>query len=631
MNLKRPVYADAEFLVLVLSLLWPWEIYRYLLFAPEVNANVESLVALGLIALWGYAVAVRRRLRLPFELAWPTAALLVLVWALAWRRDFDTPFLATGTILLFVAAAHFGCSRGLAERALWVSCLSGGAVAAVTLFALATGRLPIAPWLELGLPAPRADDLPAAGLTLTICFFVALYHATAPERSLKRRIAAGGCAALVLAAFTGAAGSGLGRWIPYAYPRHARFGLLEMLALGCVVWVVARVAAKVEVQRRETSRRIHWLFLGIGLAAGLWCAWFPMKVGLSYGFLAGLICAAVLPGGRDLAPPPRLPLPEIAAVCLAAPLILLNEWHIFPENRNHPWNYEVAAQRDFGEGRFETLQKRMDAFENRSPCETRTHLWRARAALAQGLPHRAAHEFALSLRENPVRKTLLAGPTAEEWNDFMTRLRDYCSTAPQPERSFAFDCALAARGSTHSVLAVLEQESAHPSAGAQEADSAPLAATAAFLLGSDALSAQLATWSSPKLLALLENWGATVTEAPESFPHGALPLVLAAQLLPDSVRVFAAAGSERPTVAEWERVTRDYGVTDWDGGGWALPAPVDTESWSAELRLGAAGGHTLIAKLMIRPGGALELSRHTIPTAATPDSPTVLILLPERR
>ncbi|HIJ73508.1 MAG TPA: hypothetical protein HPP83_05335 [Candidatus Hydrogenedentes bacterium] len=629
MNWRRSVPGDAEFLLVALAALWPWEAYGFLLFIPGLHVTLIGFAAFGVIALWAYALVARWRLQLPFELAWPTLALLALIWAAAALGKLHSPFLATGCVLLFVAAARFGRAEGLVERALWTSCLSGGAVAGATLWALISGMLPVAPWVRLGVPGVDARELAGSGLGFVLCLAMAIHFAFSGVASRTKRVAAAISGALILAALVGVVANGLGRSFGYIPPRYFSLDGLSLATLLSALWIFARVAAKAEVQRRESPRPIYVLFLAMAGLAAFGLAWLPAAPRLSHGLLMGLVCAGVVPGKRRAAEVSRRPGAEIAAVGLVAGLSILNLAHVFPANERHPWNYESAARRDFPAARYRALEQRMDVFERRWPNETRTHYWRAKAALARGLPHRAAREFARALRSGDDNRTLFPSPSDPETNDFVTRLRDCCSAAPEPKRLFAFERALVARGNTDSALAVLEHQTTADAASSRTRfDATPLADAAAFLLGDMALSERLAAWPAPKVLALLENWGATVTPAPQSFPAEAAPFVVVAQLLPDQVELFAGAANGSRSTQTWERPERDYGATAWNGGGWTLAPAEYGETPRIELRIAADTDGRCVAELRIAPDGALDFRRVATPIGPTPDTPAILVLLP---
>lgn len=655
-----PAVSAAEPLLLLLSLVWAWDVYVHV---PILGVNLTVCIGTAMVVLWATALVSHMRLRLPFELAWPAALLIGLTWVRAWRGEPVKPLAATGSMLLFAATVQFARSRETITRCLWLSCVSGACVALITLFSRAGLIMPTAYSLKFGLnPKSGANvsqvlendflsrmvglpylafarDLPDGMATLLACAFAATWFAIRGTSGRVRYIARTCLVPLIVVvvlmlAWTTAHAS---QW---RLQQPLRTSGPAAASLAAAVWLAARVAAKLEADRRESHAAFHCVFMALLGAAAVLVLCTPWTPRMPHAFLLGLAAAYAI--GDEQVAPSGIKWQPAMLVPLA--LVVWNMWRVDPANRQDPRNYDTAMQRDLETGALEPLRRRITFFEALSPAERKTHLWRARVAVREDRPHEAAAEFAASLASRDKRRAILPTPTEGEQEDFLMRLRDYCSSLPRPERPFAYEKALVSAGRTEGALAVLKFRAGFPEATALPlapiADEAsrtfppegarPLAVAVAAILGQEDLAERLAKWPSSNVLTLLKNWGASVESAPAAFPRNVLPLILISQIGAGEGNVTAIAGrrSAAKTLAVNPAADRRcVHETAWIG--WTLLAKNETSSWTFALTITKAHeDQQEVARVVISSEGDLELQTHRADAGPLPDEPAILVWLP---
>lgn len=636
----------ANYLLYAFAFVWPLDVFQYV---PGLNVNGTDLIALVLVGLMVYDSLKGERLRVPFEILWPVTLLLVLIVIVFLRGTANVPLHAPVAIGLFAATIHFARSRAAIENWLRAAVFSGAVVSSLTLLtpmARSAGIVPTAYSLESGAALTFAHDLDA-GIQMLILWVVigAFLLSGGPQRKVTRRVTAlavlviGGCLVLVTVPEFSAG-------VVLALPEYLTFPGTVQAVLLLVLWLTARVAAKVEVSRRESPPGRHALFLAVIAAMALWTALFPSSPGLFQAYLLGLACAYVAPEKRGVS---LVPLPKIA-LAVAAVLVVLNLRSVYPGHQDDPRNYETAARADFENGRFETLRARMDYFVSLHYAEPRAHLWLARTALAQGLHEEASFAFRLSMAgENDGQ--LLAGPSENERKDFLVRLRDHCSALPHPESTVAYERACLAAGDVSATLGSLKLRVRAPGIEATNLDPAPLAAALAFILGDPspawafdntqgrdiAANAQVASslmgWPASDLLTVLAQLGVEISRAPAGFPSTHLPLVLVAEQggrVPVILGRTRSAGLEtlaNTTVQRGE--SPDVEVVEGAGGAaWSALALDDAGRWVARLDSTGNGDSVVLARVYVDSEGILYADWLRAEPQALPHAPVTRIWLP---
>ncbi len=532
-------------LFLVFAVAAPWDVF---LFVPVLHLHLAGILAFAIIALEFVDYVQTRRVGVRFELLWPACALLVL--ALPPFRV--VPLRGALAILLGLAAAR-SVGPLLTRNIVAAMALSIGLLGLYTLVFLLTqlaapgqSPSPSAYSLDTGVLAPF-------GNTVTECaalLFLGLAAASSrflrndcASKALRRTVLAlAAPLVIVLCALVVSSLDGLAFWRPRDY--FASTGMAAAALIGG--WLLARTLAKSFIHWREMRYTISedttQMLAGLVFFALL----FPLEFRLFWGFVAG-IAAGAAQSDRELAPPP--PKWTLALLPLAI-LVILNGGGVHPADTNNPRHYESAARQDFARGDYARLENRLDCVETYWPNERRTHLWRARAALAQDLLHEAAYEIMLACRPAGEAALLLPPPSPDEIDAFLVRLRDACSESASRTPALAHIQALLGAGKFNHAEALLEQALVEaeavvlPEGLSADLDTAaygcpcswPLRAAAmktvwpvdfeeppefAALFPEDLAGAQ---W-----LRLLIRWGAELRTAPPNLPRETLPLVCLAK------------------------------------------------------------------------------------------------------
>lgn len=482
---------------------------------------------------------------LPFELAWPLVLLVVLSIAHDWNAKAWTWSLpAVGGALCFAAGVQTVRSRDIIRQCLWLSALSGGATALFSVFVhvrpfhglILYSVFPTAFSRETGATLAFAKTLEEGALVLVLCLILALGAFFSSEYRWWQRMTA----LLALVPFAGVLALlvwlGLPRPDLWGPPTPWRQGPIPVLATLVVLWLIARIAAKLWVNRSEGVTRMHTVLCAMLLCGGAMMVVLPQTPRLGYAFLLALAARySFAPTNEGVG----AMLWPAWGCALLLPLIAWNAAHVDVRNTSDPRNYEAVAAVRVEEGHDLELARRFAFLNERSPAERRTYYWEARGYLADTWTDAAAAVFCKAMTPPPVGRPLLPPPSEEQIGFFLDRLRDVCSALPLPERGLAYERALVAAGRADDALALLrfraESHQPVPCSGT------PLALGMADLLGDARLAGILTTWSAGELVCLFEQAGARVRHAPDGFPRQYLPAVMIADRSPEcmSVRVYA--------------------------------------------------------------------------------------------
>ncbi len=545
-------------LLLLFAAAAPWDVF---LFVPGLQIRLTWVLAAALLGAEFGDFLDTRNIGVRFELLWPACALLIL----ALPPMYIVSSRGVLAVLLGLAAARLG-SPLLARQVLTVFAFSAGALAFLTLLffvlrhaAPGTAPAPVAYSLETGLTMPFGHTVLECAVLLFAGFAAVCPRCVSRGGASRYMRGALLVLALVLLAALGTlavfAAEHVGLWQPPDY--FATVGTAVAALIGA--WLVARILAKSFVAWRETGGTVFTdtacLMTGLGVVALL----LPLEFRPFWGFLAGTAAGA----GQALKTPALLPRKWALALIPVALLAAANFKGVHPADRSHPRHYEAAARRDFANRDHERLEHRMDYVETYWPAERRTHLWRARTALARRLLHEAAYELGQASKPRDELTLLLPAPDAAESDGFLVRLRDACSQSDAKTATLAHVQALVGTRKYNHAAALLAQAldeaalielpaglspdleaASHAHLHSWPFRVAALKTAAPVHLGVprelDALLAEDLTGAH--WLRLLLSWGAELHAAPPNFPRDALPVIAIAKCRRASIELACISG-----------------------------------------------------------------------------------------
>ena len=518
-------------LIYVVAFLLPWWSYidlpQYLVF-PLVMFELALVLLFVVDSVW-------RGLRAPFEYLLPLGVLAAVnvfgyvgsFWTAAefWQPLQPIYFLEM-YLYPFVALAvvHFARRRQVALTALDVLAVSVGVWSGVMLSGRVSGLFPTAGLM--GTDGWRLPDLTVYGIV------AAVFGAARRERGSTGRRFFEGAAGLSVAAFL-VLGLGVLDVPLVCFSTFAVYVLGWWLVGNLLTfWPVARIAAKVEVARRESEekRDAVYLLVLMGLAAlALVRYWLGQT---NEFFVVALAGAWALPERESGWYKPDWRLAGVLGALCA--LIGFNLVNVNPHNFRDPRNY--VPEPFFQEHGFEQVAPRLERVEARYPMETQTNFWLAQAKLSQGELYDAAMEYRESLRTKVTRtgervKTILPHPTAEQRRGFMDKLRDRSSAMAPGVHQGAYVVALIGEERYEEAVSLMRKDAAG-AAGAPEVDEPGRAVFAwgvsvyVYDLG---LYERLADWTARDLLSLLVAWGAQIERAADGSADDCLPTVILAR------------------------------------------------------------------------------------------------------
>lgn len=439
--------------VLVTMLLFAWP-FGGLLYIPIAGYLLTTILMLALITVWVLHMAATRTARIPFELAWPVPILIIAAWIAPGQGNAWNLTLA---LLSFVAIIHFVDGSNASASLLRLTAAAGALLAVPCLAAQALGVLPMlfpqspidaVPNISFLAPGALSPEVSLLFLTTFTMSVFALWHGCRTTGHIPW------VPLIVLGAFLLEAPAFCASRVAndlagghYELPQRSP---LQWAALALCAWLFARAGAKAAVRLREQGASGH----SAGLLAGTAFLCFSM---LPVGESAGpfLVLGVLAVGGRALQDTARSTTREALSAIPVAALALLNLIHMSPENTADPRNYEASLRRAVQTGHLDRAWQHIDALASRSESECRVHFWRARIALEYKRPCLAASEFARSLDQTDGRWQFLPSPTEDEVSAFLVRLRDFCSSLPNPERVLAYEMAMIAAGRVQDSMALL--------------------------------------------------------------------------------------------------------------------------------------------------------------------------------
>jgi len=512
-------------LTIATAFAWPLGQLNYI---PFVGVGALEVLTVPFVLLLALDLANGQKFRVPFEILAPSGVILVVLLVDAMRSSGPARFrtVLTATIL-GAAIAHLARNRELVRHALWASTLSGSAVALLSLLTPALDLMPTAFGLHSDVSLTFAQGLPEGFHVLALVACVALYLSTEETRRPMRRIVGGLGAGLIGMLFV----DRTLRW--FNATRAAPFGDyagadgLDLLALGLVVWLLIRIAAKEGVVAKD--RRWPGLWWGMVVCTVVFLALTPLEPDIHYGVLPGLALGAALPAGPRVAVSRWVWLSALPFVPLAA----LNLFHVDPQNLDDPRQYDAAAREDFRNGRYGSVLARMNQIDHYVVYdEPRADLWRARVALAAGRYNWASFAFRDAVPAASSR-TLLPPPTLREEQDFLVLIRDALTPLSDERTVCSYERVLLACGERDAALYSLQLRAGIALAHTDADLAQPFARIVAMILGDPDLVSEFETWETGNLLTLLVQWGARLER--DSSSNGLL--LLAAQRTPKTLNI----------------------------------------------------------------------------------------------
>lgn len=609
-----------QWLMLAMAAVWPLEVFQYI---PFVNAQAFTLLAFALCACLVVDMRIADKLRVPFEMLWPIAILAALLAIATLRNTWIFTREVPEMIFVFAAAIHFANNRALIGRCLWVSSISAAAAALITLLAAPAGLAPTAYSLDTGLTLTFAYDMASGGHILLMGCAVAAYFSFSKDSHPIRRAVSIVCAATIGLTLAVLYARALARgWTPATL----NTGILvpeSALALALVAWLFVRVVAKIEVDRREKPDAIHALFLLLAAATVLSAALSPLVPRLYQAFLLGLACGYTLPQRPTAAPQTR----EIWLAPGALALIAINVLTIFPQHTRDPRNYHIAAYVDYRQGQFHRLLRRMDVIENALPNESRAPLWKAYAALALKRHEKASVHFATAMRRRGNPAASLPPPPKAAIEDFLVRLRDYCSDPELYSKTVAYERALIAAGDRESALQRLRLRLTNTE---YPVDGLPLtlfAQALAAALSDPELLQEFRQWRVSEIASLLQQTGARFYTPPTALPTEHLPLIAIAQRTAHTLEIRILS----PQASASKSLTLDLPPVSHSGETPAVERPEWGEplfrpDQTSSLALTFAGQS--IAQLRLMQDQRLRIEVESLPGDSIPYGPVIAIWLP---
>jgi hypothetical protein len=551
-----------------------WPLGAYQRIYGGLHLHHLALVPIFLAALLD--MKQHKRLRVPFELWWPCALILVLVGLLRAMGHTEISWRVAGACVLFVAVAHSVRNRRTALRALQFTVMSGSVM--LLLSALARFELvyPTTYDLESGLVMAGPYSV-REGVAIAVCCLLLLPALVAAARNGEFTPCRIGVAAWFLLPVAA---------VLYGYPAphsdlrlfqpwHGLFLLPTALLAALFLWGVARIGAKLLVARKFMAPGVYYWLMGALLAGVL------STLALAPPLLSGFVFLLAIIAGyaQPYVASKTTTRPVAALVVLTGVVVTINITMILPGD---PRNYEQFARNALARGDVEALPDHLAFVQGIAPGETRAAYYSARAWLARNQLIAAVQSFRASLKPGATR--LLPPPDETLIAEFLNEMRDRSSALPERVRGVAYEQALMAAGRERHALSLLElrgESGDHP-----ETETRSLAAALATVLDAPHLTDTLRQWEGGLLTDILLSAGThnEIAAVPQGFPQELLPMVVLAQpgFDRDRFHVFSPAGqtgavrradAKTPGFTDMALVLGDPGWGEWRqnaAGIWAL-------------------------------------------------------------
>jgi len=629
--MTRDIPSAARALILMLAFAWPFGAILYIPFL-----DVTLLPAAGAVVVFLAIIDAtnHRERRPPFELVWPVLVAIVLMW---FDPEIENKVQYTIDLALFLAIVQFAYDERFVRNCLGATALGGCVVAGLALWnefaelrelspllAQFIGRSPgilVAPMLT----SPEA--LMTGAFTLTLCLLAALEN-WLRQRGSRDRIAIVVLSAMVLL-FVALAPSLTKALFRIGLPETDRPGLVHGGYLVLLVWLLARVMAKAVVRGKEHDGQARSTVVLLGLAlAGL--ALTPHASFPSLLIVPGILCSASFGAGQ----PPARTWPVSLCAIPAVIVLSLNLFHVHLENADDPRNYEAQLRRDIHANRLDRAWERLSLVRAWHE-EERTWLWSARLALEFGYPYQSAEDFRFGMEGHRKGWSVLPPPSEAALDAYLVRLRDYCSTMPNPDQAYAYELALVAAGKEASALALLRRKAEVLRRSAGEPDKElPVRLILSTVLGCNEDSIKRSSLQPELVSILLTHWGLQIES--NSLPNREFPVIAAIRFGTNFV-TRTVVDFDRPEVV----ISQVFWLTHD-----ARPAPLAADgmhSSPAWWEIVRAPDGTIDARLRRGKKDSLDLNADYVAVwegpdfavsaqggfeSPLPDKPAILILLP---
>jgi hypothetical protein len=624
--MTRDIPSIARAFILMLAFAWP---FGAILYIPFLDVTLLPLAGAVVVILALIDAIGNRDRRPPFELVWPVMAATLLVW-FDTEIDSKTPY--TISLALFLAVVQFSqggrfiatCLRTTAAGGAVVAALAAVNVVVESVNAFGAGVLHMAPPGILFAPMLTSPEAFWVCLFTVVICLLAAFEGWLREPRARTAISAFAIAASAFPVIVLAPGIVTMGWWMEA-PETFVPGLVHVALMLILLWLAARVVARVSIDRGEHRT-------GTRAASFLAAAAFVGVILLipHLAFPGAIIVPAILAGGATVSRDPHArTLPAAICIVPAIALLGLNLLRVYPANQDDPRNYEAFLRRDVEVNRLDRAWKRVSAVRASHYLEPRACLWSARLALAYDRPYQAAHEFANTVGKPSHQGSLLPAPTQSEIDDFLVRIRDYCSNLPSPADQFAYEKALVAAGKDASVLPLLKNKASNRTESIPPIDRSLLIDTMSTALDCSPDLLDQSDLTDDALWALLVAWGAEVHAG--VIPGLGQPATVVARFGVGEIRCDTTVGgrADRESIIyilNYEGACPDPSV-DLPSSNWAfltgvrgLPE-VRLQFWPdvADSQAGYSEVDSCDAFIVTAPEN---------PVPPYPDKPAILILLP---
>jgi hypothetical protein len=449
--MMRDIPSIARALILTIAFAWP---FGALLYIPVLDVALLPL-ACGAVVVLAIVDAIKHRERRPsFELAWPVAVAVMLLW---FDSEIERPIPFSIGLGLLLAIPQFAHERPFVTTCLRATATGGAVLAALAATSIAIesiNAMPAGFFHYVEPPGIRFAPMmtsPEAfwdgALVVLLCVFAAFEGWMRVPRARKA------IAVLVFPAVMLVLGILVQRrWM--AAPDTPAPSVTHVAFLLVLLWLAARVIAKLILFQREHGSGTKVAPFATGAAfVGL------IVLAPHASFPSLLIVPALLAGGvQTVRDTQSRTLPASICMLPAIALLGLNLFHVYPANQDDPRNYEAFLRKDVQENRLDRAWNRVAILRTWHYWEPRACLWIARLTLTFDRPYQAAYEFENAVTNMSSNRSILPPPTQAEIDDFLVRIRDYCSTMPNPNDQYAYERALFAAGKGSSAVALLKQK-----------------------------------------------------------------------------------------------------------------------------------------------------------------------------
>lgn len=620
--MTRDIPSIARALILMLAFAWP---FGAVLYIPVLDVALLPLAG-GAVVVLAMIDAIKHRERRPsFEMVWPVALAIVLLW---FDSEMEHPIqfsIGLGLLLAIPQFAHqqpfvSGCLRMTAIGGALLAVLAATNVAIELINAMPSGYFPYLepPGIRFAPMMASPEAFWGGALVILLCVFAAFEGWMRESRS-RKAVAVFAFPAVVLA--TGILVQR--RWM--AVPDTPAPSAAHVAFLLIFLWIAARVTAKLVLFPREHGAGTKVAPFAAGAAfVGL------IVLAPHASFPSLLIVPAILAGGAQTVHTTQsrtLP----ASICMlpAVALLGLNLFHIYPANQDDPRNYEAFLRKDVQENRLDRAWNRVATLRTWHYWEPRACLWSARLALTFDRPYQASYEFENAVSNISSHRSILPPPTRAEIDDFLVRIRDYCSTMSNPGDQYAYEKALFAAGKESSAVALLQRKARNKPLVDPPLDRDLLVATVRNALDCSIEVVDQSGLTDTDLWALLLAWNAHVASNAIPGLEDALSVVVRFGTTEISLDV---AGSE----SDWADSAIHMMVVD--GRAQDSLAPLPAAQWDFVTDI---GGKPEVRLSLVLSDGDWQAAYHVIDEAEAlaisvsdsieppyPDKPAILILLP---